>query len=370
MTRSAWIAVICWAAYVYPYLIYPLMLRLMCLRPHAWPRAAHDFNLISHIICAHNERDLIEAKIKNSLEASSRSPQEIVLVCDGCTDGTAEVAGRFRGAARDFKIITTSHTGKTAAQNLAVSRAAGDVLLLSDADTLLGEGTVDRLVGRLADGYSCVGANVRCGRPGEPDSLYTDVEARLKALQGCLGMVIGVHGACYALAREAFVGVKSGVISDLAQPLEVLLRGERVGFEPRAAAYEVSARSSLAGGIARRRRIFCRSMTTLFTGGYLSRALRRPDVFFHVISDKLPRYFLGPLTVIVATASFVAGPRFMLMLSACLAGIAALVLAAMRADTRRWLSSVRAGALFFATANVASFLALWDYATAKDYTRW
>jgi glycosyltransferase involved in cell wall biosynthesis len=357
--------------YVYPYLVYPaILLGLTGYRKTRAATPATTPQRISHIICAHNEEEFIEAKLLDILDADAGLDSEVIVVCDGCTDRTAQIASEIADGNPHLRVLETPHIGKSAAQTLAATEATGDIFVLSDADTAFGDGTVSLLLESIRQGYACVGANVRYGRAGTPDSLYSRLEARLKTLQGRLGILIGVHGPCYAVRRQDFRSHDSSVLSDLALPLDLLLEGAAVGFERRAVVYELTDRSRFRRNLATRRRIFCRALATLFGHGYLLRSRRAPRLFFHLLSDKVPRYFVGILSLLVVALGIVAGGwiSYAVLAAAGATGVAALAGPIMRRRVR--LATLNAAAVFFITVNLASVLAFFDYLASKDYSRW
>jgi glycosyltransferase involved in cell wall biosynthesis len=90
--------------------------------------------MISALIPAHNEAGRIAATIAALRGITDPGPVgEIIVVDDGSTDSTAAIA---ESAGADT-VVRQAHRGKGAALNAAAALAAGDVLLLIDAD--LGE---------------------------------------------------------------------------------------------------------------------------------------------------------------------------------------------------------------------------------------
>ncbi|MCP2032787.1 glycosyltransferase involved in cell wall biosynthesis [Okibacterium sp. HSC-33S16] len=82
------------------------------------------------IIPAHNEAAVIARTLK-SLGALSDAPQlEIIVVCNGCTDDTAEVARRMPGVT----VLETTEASKTAALNHGDAFASRWPRLYLDAD--------------------------------------------------------------------------------------------------------------------------------------------------------------------------------------------------------------------------------------------
>ncbi len=84
---------------------------------------------VSAIVPAYNEAERISA-VLIPLQAAE-SVDEILLVDDGSTDGTARVAGRFAGVT---VLRLPENQGKAAALDRGVQCARNDVLLFLDAD--------------------------------------------------------------------------------------------------------------------------------------------------------------------------------------------------------------------------------------------
>jgi len=90
---------------------------------------------ISVQICSYNRRELL----RRSLEALFRqdippSDYEIVLVDDGSTDGTAEMARSLAAPCR-LKVLTKPNGGLARARNLGIKNAEGEIILFMDDDT-------------------------------------------------------------------------------------------------------------------------------------------------------------------------------------------------------------------------------------------
>jgi cellulose synthase/poly-beta-1,6-N-acetylglucosamine synthase-like glycosyltransferase len=124
-----------------------------------------DFKIVA-LLPAHNEAESIAATVC-ALRAQTRIPDEIIVICDNCTDATAEIASDH-GAT----VWTTSgNTHKKAgALNFALERVLpqledDDAVLVQDADSFLDPDFVAVAAARLDDGYAAVGGNFHA-RPG------------------------------------------------------------------------------------------------------------------------------------------------------------------------------------------------------------
>lgn len=86
---------------------------------------------ISVIIPAHNEEAVIRRTLATLLDNSRPHEFEVIVVCNGCSDRTAEVAG---SGFADVVVLELDEASKTAAINAGLRRARGNVILLLDAD--------------------------------------------------------------------------------------------------------------------------------------------------------------------------------------------------------------------------------------------
>jgi len=119
--------------------------------------------LASAIVSARNEERHI-AECLRSLDAQTWRPLEIIVVDDGSTDRTAEIARSFRSV----RLISGPHRGKARSVNGAAEQAGGEVLLFVDGDLVLDANYVERLVEPILSGQ-CVGTahtNERVANPG------------------------------------------------------------------------------------------------------------------------------------------------------------------------------------------------------------
>lgn len=104
-------------------------------------------SLISVIIPVYNgERYLGEAI--ESVLGQSWHPLEIIVVDDGSTDGSANVAASF---GRQVRYYFQPNAGPGAARNLGVRMAKGDLLAFLDADDLWVDHKLQRQMQALAD---------------------------------------------------------------------------------------------------------------------------------------------------------------------------------------------------------------------------
>jgi len=112
---------------------------------------------VSIVIPAHNEEKGISKTLGNIISSDyPRGKLEIVVVNDGSTDGTEKVVEDFAktcDAARiAVRIVNTGkNIGKSAALNLGVDAASGEIVVTTDADTEFRPDSIRKLAAGFSD---------------------------------------------------------------------------------------------------------------------------------------------------------------------------------------------------------------------------
>jgi glycosyltransferase involved in cell wall biosynthesis len=110
--------------------------------------------MISIIIPAHNEENVIQRCLKPLIEGFDKKQLEIIIVCNGCTDGTAEVAQDVHPAIR---VVTISTPSKIAALNEGDRLSSGFPRIYLDADIITDWPSISKVAEVLENG-SCLAA--------------------------------------------------------------------------------------------------------------------------------------------------------------------------------------------------------------------
>ncbi len=101
---------------------------------------------VSVIIPAYNEEKFIE-KCLISIKNQSFKDIEIIVVDDGSTDKTVEIAEKIAD-----RVILQDHLGCGKARNIGAKSAAGEILVFIDADMYLDEECIGMLIGPIIRG--------------------------------------------------------------------------------------------------------------------------------------------------------------------------------------------------------------------------
>jgi len=122
----------------------------------------------SVVIPAHNEAAHIEAVLSSLLESAAADEFEVIVVCNGCTDATADLARRSE-CVRVEEIATAS---KIAALNHGDSVASTFPRLYLDGDTLLSTDAARAVATRLCSVAGPAAAGVRGSHDFRRSSLF------------------------------------------------------------------------------------------------------------------------------------------------------------------------------------------------------
>jgi Glycosyl transferase family 2 len=112
-----------------------------------WRRSGHpaERNVVSVIIACCNQAHFLAEAIESALGQTHR-PVEVVVVDDGSTDNTQEVAQRYP----EVRYIRQNNQGLSAARNTGIRRSNGEFLIFLDADDRLRPNAAEAGLGALA----------------------------------------------------------------------------------------------------------------------------------------------------------------------------------------------------------------------------
>lgn len=303
-----WIAA---AGVGYAYAGYPLLIwllsRVFGRVPCPLEADASSLPRLSVLIAAHNEADVIAARIENALSLDYPADRlEIAVASDGSTDETPRIVQDY--ADRAVRLLEQpDRRGKAATLNAAVPQLTGDIVLLSDANTMTDPSAARALVRWFND--SAVG--VVCGRleltdprtGRNADGLYWRYETFLKKCESRLGALLGSNGAIYAIRRDLWTAIPSNtIVDDFVIPLLAKQRsGSRIIYDTDAVAREETA-PDIGAEFRRRARIGAGGFQAM---GMLWRLMNPLHgwVAFTFLSHKVLRWLCPFLLVLMLAAN-------------------------------------------------------------------
>ena len=357
---------------VYPYLVYPallVVLRRVMPRP---PRKAAIEPTVSLLVAAYNEEDVIAAKIENSLALDYPAERlETVVASDGSSDATNAIAARYADGKRVRLIAFPANRGKLAALNEVIPQLSGEIVVFSDASSMLTPESIRVLVSSFADPeVGAVSGSYLVRNParaalGKQEDFYWRFETALKAAEGELNSTLGAHGALYAIRRDLYPFPERGVINDdFVIPLRIVARGYRAVYEPDAVAVEEAHEME---GFRRRVRITSGNIQQLSELPRLLLPLRAMPLFFF-ISHKAMRLLVPPAMIACFIANlFLLNSPFYRVLFAGQVAFYALALGGAAFALRPRLLRLP---YYFSMVNAALIVALFERVVRRGPVAW
>jgi len=301
----------------YPYIVYPVLVRLFAAVRSRPPRRAEVEPSVTVVIAAYNEAEVIGDTVQNKLQQDYPDDKlRVVVVSDASDDGTDQIVDVL--AASDSRVTLLRQEprqGKTAALNRAIVSSSSDILVFSDANSRYAPDGIRKLVRFFADehvGYvtgRMIYTDVAGQSAEDGGSAYMRYENQLRFHETQLGSIVGVDGGIDAARRSLYVPMRPDQLPDFVLPLSIVESGYRVVYEPDAILYE----ASLASGRSEfqmRVRVALRALWALWDKRKLLNPFLYPLFSWQLASHKLLRYLSAiPLLFALLVAGTGAGEK-------------------------------------------------------------
>jgi poly-beta-1,6-N-acetyl-D-glucosamine synthase len=272
------------------------------------PDQTEFFPSVSFIVAAFNEEDCIEKKIINSLSLNYPPEKiEFIFITDGSTDETAGIVRRYPSIQL---LHRPERNGKTAAINRAVEHAANDILIFSDANTILNDNAVPNIARHYRNkrtggvaGEKKILSSTDFDDVGSGEGLYWKYESVLKRLDSDFYSVVGAAGELFSLRRELYEPVPDYVIlDDFIISMRVAQRGYRIVYEPNSYALELPS-FSIEDEQKRKIRIAAGGFQAMVMLKPVLLFWKQPRLSFLYFSHRVLRWTLSPLCLLLVFMS-------------------------------------------------------------------
>ena len=364
-----WVAT---ALVLYAYAFYPLLMAIAArLIGRPINHSGHFQGSVSIVVAAYNEEKTIARRVRElcGLIRAANLPAEMIVVSDGSTDQTAQIA---RQQESDFLrvIEQTANMGKAAALNAGVAGAKGDIIIFGDSRQRWADDVLEKLLRNFSDAsVGAVGGQLICeSAPGVMAGvgLYWKYEKWLRKQESAVHSTVGLSGSISAVRRELFTPLPEGInLDDVCWPMHVTRSGFRVVHEEEAIAFDRLPE--------RARDEFRRKVRTL--SGNFQLALRCPwvllpflnPIWFQFLSHKMLRLAVPWALLAMLISSAMAQGNF--YRAALVAQILFYVLAIIGI---RGKAKVRlAGAAgSFLVLNTAAWVGFWIWISGRSGRSW
>jgi glycosyltransferase involved in cell wall biosynthesis len=317
------------------------------------------------VVPAYNEEHAIRRTIE-SLLAIDYPParRQILVLSDASTDGTDQVVRSYADRGVELLRVPT-RSGKTAAENLALPRIRGEIVVNTDATIRILPESLKPLIRVFQDPSVGVasGRDVSVGditvEATGGESGYVGYEMWVRALETRVGSIVGASGCFYAIRRHLHViEVPPALSRDFASALTAREHGLRA-VSVESALCLVPRTASLMREFRRKIRTMARGLGTLWYKRHLLNPVRYGLFAWMLWSHKLIRWLVflaAPLALaaLVLLSVHLPPARVLLLLVAAGIGIGAV---AMRAPEGRKLPRLVALCGFVVASHLAGAIA-------------
>ncbi len=260
---------------------------------------------VSFIIPCYNEKGILKEKVENCLQLNYPEDKlEIIFITDGSDDGSAEYLRTFSG----LKVLhEQQRRGKSAAENRSVKHSTGEIIIFSDANTILPADAVHKLVRHYINpvvgavsGEKRIMQSDKENAAGAGEGFYWKYESMLKRFDARLLTVVGAAGELFSFRRHLFKPLEEDtILDDFVLSLRITQAGYRVLYDPAATALETSSADSKEE-LKRKIRICAGGWQAMSRLGSLFNVFNHPVLTFQYISHRVLRWTLAPLFLLLA----------------------------------------------------------------------
>lgn len=296
---------------VYTYLGYGFILYLMLLirrilkgkRPEIYFNSENLPNC-TLLIAAYNEEKFISEKIRNTLALEyPEGKLELIFITDGSTDKTPDILKEYS----QIKLLhQKERKGKVAAMHRAMEHVKTEIIIFTDANTLLNKDALinisrhyaDEKVGAIA-GEKRVHYDEKADAGAAGEGFYWKYESLLKKWDSELYSTIGAAGELFSVRSNLYSPVSyDTILDDFMISMLIAEKGYRIAYEPEAFALE-TASENISEELKRKVRIAAGGLQSIVRLKALLNIFRYGLLSFQYISHRVLRWTITPFLLIL-----------------------------------------------------------------------
>jgi len=259
---------------------------------------------VSLIVAAYNEEKIILDKFHNCMMLDyDKSKIQFIFVVDGSTDRTYNILRYLKSIHKDKNIsilYKPIRNGKTAAINRAVKKAKNDILIFTDANTMLNFNAINEIVKHYNDlNVGAVAGEKRV--KDKLEGLYWKYESKLKKIDSEVYSTVGAAGELFSIRKFLYKEqLNDTILDDLMISIEAIKKHYKIVYEPNAYAIEEGS-LNLKEELKRKVRIAAGGIQAIVR---LKKYLLPINIFnIQFISRKVLRWTLMPIAIILTLIS-------------------------------------------------------------------
>jgi len=256
------------------------------------------------LIAAYNEEDFIVDKIRNTLSLEyPEGKLEIIFITDGSTDRTPDILKEYP----QIKLLhQNERKGKVAAMHRAHSHVKTEIIIFTDANTLLNKDALIKISRHYADekvgavaGEKRVHYDEKADAGTAGEGFYWKYESTLKKWDSELYSVVGAAGELFSVRSNLYSPVSEDtILDDFMISMLIAERGYRIVYEPEAFAIE-TASENISEELKRKVRIAAGGIQAILRLKALLNIFRYGLLSFQYISHRVLRWTITPFLLII-----------------------------------------------------------------------
>lgn len=255
---------------------------------------------VTLLIAAYNEKDFVDQKVQNTRMLDYPADKLHQLwVTDGSNDATPDMLQSYP----EVQVLhLPQRNGKIAAMNRGMKHVKTPIVIFSDANTLLGEKSVRKIVELFSKPKTgCVSGEKRiintnkAAAAGAGEGMYWKYESTLKKWDAELNSVVGAAGELFAIRTQLFQEVEPDtLLDDFIISLRVAMKGYSIQYNPEAYAIE-TASANVKEELKRKIRIAAGGIQSVIRLYPLLNIFKYRLLSFQYISHRVLRWTITPL---------------------------------------------------------------------------
>lgn len=262
-----------------------------------------DFPYVSLLIAAYNEEKIVDEKMSNCFELGyPKDKLKIVWITDGSTDSTNEKLSRYSNTEVLFE---PKRGGKTAALNRAMNFINTDIVIFTDANTILNKDSITEIVNAFSDPkVGCVAGEKRIALTSATNTsslgegAYWKYESLLKEMDSRLNTTAGAAGELFAVRKDLYEYVEEDtLLDDFIISMRIAKKGYKIRYCKNAYAVEGGS-LNMREEKKRKVRIAAGGIQSVIRLSSLLNVFKYPLLSFQYISHRVLRWTITPVLLI------------------------------------------------------------------------
>jgi|1048.fasta_scaffold00036_21 cellulose synthase/poly-beta-1,6-N-acetylglucosamine synthase-like glycosyltransferase len=298
MAANLTIFFICILVFAYGGYVLPAWL-WMKMSPTKKRVKSKELPTVTFIVAAYNEEEIIEEKINNCLNLTYPEDKiSFLFVTDGSTDETAKIIKSYPNIQLQNHAI---RDGKSMAINRAMQIINAEIVIFSDANTMLNEQAVMHIAEAFLDpgvggvaGEKKVFRIEKGGANTDGEGLYWQYESWLKNFDASFYSTVGAAGELFAIRSALYVHTPREVLlDDFIISMKICLKGWKIAYTKKAVASEYPS-ENLKEEKKRKKRIATGAFQSVFLLKELLYFWKYPRLTYLYISHRMLRWIICP----------------------------------------------------------------------------